>query len=142
MKLEYDPGEEQAFWQAIEQLPGYPAGEHMPLPIMLFESNAIDKLPAVLAQTNTDPQKHLLVVMDKTPMTRKGKDLKQLVMQIVAEAGWQVETILMEPDATGQVHTDMPHIDAVKQHIRPGSLFAGGWVRHSLRHHQACQLFV
>ena len=48
MKLEYDPGEGPAFWQSIEKLPGYPAGEHMPIPTMLFESNAIYKLPAVL----------------------------------------------------------------------------------------------
>jgi glycerol-1-phosphate dehydrogenase [NAD(P)+] len=121
MKLAYDPGQGAAFWQAIEKLPGYPAGEHMPISTMLFESDAIYRLPAVLKQAKGDPTKPVLVVMDKTPMVRRGKDLKQLVLEIVTAAGWQVEAILIEPDATGQVHTDMPHIEAVKQHIRPGS---------------------
>ena len=121
MRLEYDPGEGRAFWEAIEKLPGYPAGERMPIPIMLFESDAIYKLPAVLAQAKGDPTKPLLIVMDDTAMIRRGKDLKGLITQILTEAGWQVEQIIMQPDATGQVHTDMPHIEAVKQHIREGS---------------------
>ena len=120
MKLAYDPGEGAAFWQAIEKLPGYPAGEHMPIPTMLFESDAIHNLPEVLKKVGGDLTKPVLVVMDKTPMTRKGKDLKQLVLEIMKAGGWQVEPIILQPDVTGQVHTDLPHIDAVKQHIRPG----------------------
>ena len=34
MRLEYDPGDGPAFWQAIEKLPGYPTGERMPIPTM------------------------------------------------------------------------------------------------------------
>ncbi len=120
MRLQYDPGEGTAFWEAIEKLPGYPAGESMPIPIMLFESDAVYKLPEVLKQAGGSPALPALIVMDKTPMQRKGKDLKQLVGEILGAAGWQVEPVIMEPDATGQVHTDMPHIEAVKQHIRDG----------------------
>ncbi len=127
MKLEYDPGEGQHFWQKIEKLSGYPTGEHMPISAMLFESDAVYKLPSVLAQAGADLKKPLLVVTDKTPMTRKGKDLKQLVIEILTKAGWQVQQVIMEPDATGQVHTDMPHIEAVKKNISPGaSLLALG----------------
>ena len=83
--------------------------------------------PEVLKQAKADPTKPVLVVMDDTPMHRKGKDLKQLVLQIMTSAGWQVEPVIMQPDATGQVHTDMPHIEAVKQHIQDGvSLVALG----------------
>jgi glycerol-1-phosphate dehydrogenase [NAD(P)+] len=120
MKLQYDPGEGQDFWHAIEKLPGYPTGEHMPIPTMLFESNAIYKLPNVLKQSKADPAQPVLVVMDKTAMLRNGKDLKKLVLEILTSAGWKVEPVILEPDATGQVHTDMPHIEAVKKHIRPG----------------------
>lgn len=127
MKLQYDPADGANFWQAIEKLPGYPAGERMPIPAMLFESDAIYRLPEVLKQAKGDPASPVLVVMDSTPMLRKGKDLKQLILQIMTEAGWKVEPVLMQPDATGQVHTDMPHIEAVKQHIRAGvSLLAVG----------------
>ncbi|HTP02675.1 MAG TPA: iron-containing alcohol dehydrogenase [Anaerolineales bacterium] len=120
MKLQYDPAEGPAFWQAIERLPGYPAGEHMPIPIMLFESDAVYKLPDVLKRAKGDPAKPVLMVMDNTPMSRQGKDLKELVQQVLASAGWRVEPVVMQPDTTGQVHTDMPHIEAVKQHIREG----------------------
>ncbi len=121
MKLEYDPGEGAAFWQAIEKLPGYPHGERMPIPTMLFESDAIYKLPDALRQAKADATKPVLMVMDETPMSRKGQDLKQLIRQILTGAGWQVEPVIMQPDGTGQVHTDMPHIEAVKQHIREGA---------------------
>ena len=120
MRLEYDPGDGPSFWDAIEKLPGYPAGERMPIPTMLFESDAIYRLPDVLKLAKADPTKPVLVVMDDTPMLRKGKDLKRLVLQIITAAGWHVEPVIMQPDATGQVHTDMPHIEAVKQHIRDG----------------------
>lgn len=120
MKLEYDPGEGVNFWQSIELLPGYPTGEHMPIAKMIFESNAVYKLPILLKEVKANPNKPLLVVMDKTPMTRLGQDLKQLVMQILSEAGWQGQPFILEPDLTGQVHTDMPHIEAVKAAIRPG----------------------
>ncbi len=127
MKLEYDPGEGLSFWQAIEKLPGYPAGEHMPISTMLFESDALYKLSSVLTQVNGDPGKPLLVVMDQTPMNRKGKDLKQLVIQVLSEAGWRVQTVILQPDLTGQVHTDMSHIETVKKNISQGaSLLAFG----------------
>jgi glycerol-1-phosphate dehydrogenase [NAD(P)+] len=121
MKLEYDPGEGVSFWQAIEKLPGYPAGEHMPISAMIFESEAVYKLPRVLAEVRAEIKEPLLVVMDKTPMTRNGKDLKQLVMHILSEASWNVQPVIMEPDATGQVHTDMLHIEAVKKKISQGA---------------------
>ncbi len=127
MKLEYDPGEGLSFWQAIEKLPGYPSGEHMPIPTMLFESDAVYKLSSVLEQVKADREEPLLVVMDKTPMSRKGQDLKQLVMQLLSEAGRQVKPVILQPDTTGQVHTDMPHIEAVKGNISQGcSLLAVG----------------
>src|SRR5512142_2032403 len=120
MRLQYDPGDGATFWDAIEKLPGYPSGERVPIPTMLFESDAIYKLPEVLKEAGSDQANPVLVVMDKTPMKRKGKDLKQLVVETLWAVGWRAEPVLMEPDATGQVHTDMPHIEAVKQHIREG----------------------
>ncbi len=127
MKPIYDPGAGAAFWAAIEKLPGYPSGEHMPIPIMLFESNAVYKLPDVMTRANAQRDKPLLVVMDKTPMIRQGKYLKQLVMEILSKASWLVQSVFLEPDGTGQVHTDMPHIEVVKKMIQPGaSLLAVG----------------
>jgi len=121
MELDYDPGEGINFWRRIELLSGYPKNEHMPIEAMIFESNALFKLPDLLHDVKANPQEPLLTVMDKTRMTRLGQDLKQLVLRILHEAGWQVRPIVLEPDLTGQVHTDMLHIEAVKAAITSGA---------------------
>ncbi len=127
MKLEYDPGEGPSFWQAIEKLPGYPTGEHTPIPTMLFESNAVEKLPEVLKRAGGNPSNPVLVVMDETPMTRKGQDLKKFIIDILSAKGWQAQPVVIKADATGQVHTDMLHIEEVRAQIRRGvSLLAVG----------------
>ncbi len=127
MVLEYDPGDGPAFWQAVEKLPGYPADEHTPIPRMLFASDAIFKLPEILNQAGGNPHNPVLVVMDETPMMRRGKNLKQSVMEILSAQGWHAKQVVMRPDASGQVHTDMPHIGAVRAEIREGmSLLAVG----------------
>lgn len=114
MNLVYDPGDGMAFWRAIEKIPGYPSGENVPISFMHFESDAVYRLPALLERVKADSKKPLFVIMDKTLMVRKGSDLKQLVMQILSSAGWQVNPIILEPDTSGQVHTDMARINRVK----------------------------
>ena len=120
MELAYDPAQGEAFWAAIRRLPGYPPGEERPIRAMLFEAGALFRLPEVLRMVGADPAQPLLVVMDPTPMRRVGEDLKPLVLATLAGAGWKAESVVLEPDATGQVHTDGPHIEAVKRCLRPG----------------------
>ena len=121
MNLAYDPARGPAFWDSLSRIPGYPAGEHMPIGQMLFESNALLRLPEVLRQAGTAPTATVLVVMDHTPMRRGGEDLKRLVLSTLQAAGLAAEPVLLEPDATGQVHTDMLHIAAVQRRLRPGA---------------------
>ncbi|HJQ14191.1 MAG TPA: iron-containing alcohol dehydrogenase, partial [Anaerolineales bacterium] len=40
---------------------------------------------------------------------------------VLKNAGWQTEVIWLEPDSTGQVHTDFPQINSVKARLRPNS---------------------
>jgi glycerol-1-phosphate dehydrogenase [NAD(P)+] len=117
--LAYDPGDGAAFWDAISRIPGYPQGEGRPIPTMLFESNALARLPQVLRDSGATDT--VLVVMDGTPMRRNGADLKALVLSTLQGAGLRAEAVLLEPDATGQVHTDMPHIQAVQARLRAGA---------------------
>ena len=120
MNLAYDPARGPAFWDSISRLPGYPVGEHMPIGQMLFESNALLRLPEVLRHAGAGHNAAILVVMDYTPMRRAGADLKALVLATLQAVGLAPEPVLLEPDATGQVHTDMPHIEAVQRRLRPG----------------------
>ena len=120
MNLRYDPGDIQAFKAGIRQIPGYPAGEDLPIREMLFESGALDRLPEMLLLAGAQPANPLLVVMDTTVMRRGDDELKPLLLARLEAAGWQPRTAWLEPDARGQVHTDWAHIGWVKQQIEPG----------------------
>src|SRR5258705_12993893 len=99
MTLAYDPADGAVFWDSISRLPGSPAGEVRPIPIMLFESNALARLPEVLRASGARPEAPVLVVMDGTPMRRGGQDLKALVLATLESAGLRAETVLLAPDA-------------------------------------------
>ena len=114
----YDPADGPAFWSAIKAIPGYPAHEaEYPIREMRFESDALFQLPALLHRIGANPQQPVLVVMDSTPMRRAGDDLKALVMRVLSEGGWQPVPVILEPDATGQIHTDMHHIGTVQARL-------------------------
>lgn len=108
--LPFDPALESGFWQAAETLPGYPHGEPIRLRRMVFESDALAKLPAILTESGARPDRPLLVVMDATPMRRAGADLKPMVLNRLSEAGWSPAAVVVPADATGQVHTDLERI--------------------------------
>ena len=42
-------------------------------------------------------------------------------MEVLRLAGWRVNPVEVLPDETGQVHTDMPRIEAVKSRLQPAS---------------------
>ncbi len=121
MTLTYDPGAGDTFKQAISTIPGYPAGEALPIRFMVFESNALARLPEYLRQAGANPAQPLAVVVDRTPMRRNGVDLKQQVLGQLRAAGWQPELIELLPDATGQVHTDFGQIRAVQARLTPAT---------------------
>src|SRR5215207_802650 len=121
MTLMFDPGNLELFKSQIRVIPGYPAGEELPIREMVFESGALWRMPGLLEGAGIKRDQHLLVVMDRTPMKREGQDLKELILQILDEGGWQVEVILLEPDNIGQVHTDFAQINSVKMRLKANS---------------------
>ena len=121
MMLRFDPGNIDEFKTQIRGIPGYPAGEDLPIREMVFESGAIWRLPDLLLIAGVKPDQPLFVVMDRTPMKREGKDLKELILRILENAGWQVNIIWLEADGTGQVHTDFAQINFVKSHLQENS---------------------
>ena len=119
--LRFDPGNINEFKTQIQDIPGYPAGVDLPIRDMVFESGAIWRLPDLLLIAGMKPDQTLLLVMDRTPMKREGKDLKELVLQILANAGWKTDVIWLESDNTGQVHTDFTQINFVKARLHADS---------------------
>lgn len=142
MKLRFDPAEQERFWDAIRRIPGYPVGDQIPLKTMLIESGALFRLPSVLDALSEKSQGEVLVVMDPTPMRRGSDSLKPLVLDVLRNAGWQPNTLVLEPDSSGQVHTDMPHIEWVKARIQAGSpvVSVGSGVVTDIAKH-ACYLY-
>ena len=142
MTLRYDPGNIETFKTQIRGIPGYPAGEELPIREMVFESGALWRLLDLLSMAGINTDQQLLVVMDRTPMQREGKDLKELILQILKEASWQSEAIWLEPDSTGQVHTDFTQINSVKAHLQANSAVlsvGSGTVTDVAKH--ACYVF-
>jgi glycerol-1-phosphate dehydrogenase [NAD(P)+] len=142
MNLPYDPANGQRFWDAISKLDGYPRGEQMPIKHMLFKSDALFKTSHILESIGADKSKPLIVVMDQTSMRRGGDDLKQLALDTLQNEGWQVKPIIMLPDKSGQVHTEMPRIKGVQARLTRGCavLSIGSGVVTDIAKH-ACHLY-
>src|SRR5687767_11253990 len=121
MSLRFDPGNLDQFKSEIRAIPGYPAGEELPIRDMVFESGAIWQLPSLLLRAGMKPDQPLALVMDRTPIRREGKDLKELILEILKSTGREVDVIWLEPDTTGQVHTDFSQINSVKARLQKDS---------------------
>ena len=94
MTLTYDPGAGQAFTDALRAIPGYPAGEDLPIRTMVFGRTRWRSCGRLLRAAGAVPEQPLPVVMDRTPMLRDGADLKPLVLAQLRDAGWQPEAIV------------------------------------------------
>ena len=121
MTLRFDPGNIDQFKSQIRSISGYPEGEELPIRNMLFESGALWRLTNLMLEAGMRLDQPLSVVMDRTTMKRDGSDLKELVLKMLTDEGWQVDVIWLEPDKTGQVHTDFSQINAVKARFQNSS---------------------
>ncbi len=142
MTLRFDPGNLADFKTQIQAIPGYPSGEDLPIKEMVFEADALWRVPDLMLSAGIKPDDRLFVVMDRTPMQREGKPLKELILQVLENAGWKSEVIWLEPDHTRQVHTDFPQINSVKARLQTNSAvlsLGSGTVTDIAKH--ACYLY-
>jgi len=93
MTLRFDPEGIERFKAEIRGIPGYPAGENLPIREMIFESGALWRLPDLLLVAGMKANQPLSIVMDRTSMQREGVDLKSLILEQLRNAGWQVDVI-------------------------------------------------
>ncbi len=142
MSLQFDPENIERFKAEIRGIPGYPTGEELPIRAMVFESDALLRLPGLLELAGATGRNRLSVVMDRTPMQREGEDLKHLLLGLLHNSGRRPEVIWLEPDSTGQVHTDFTQINYVKARLQPNSAVlsvGSGTVTDIAKH--ACHVF-
>ncbi|HLF89103.1 MAG TPA: iron-containing alcohol dehydrogenase [Anaerolineales bacterium] len=142
MILRFDPGQIDTFKQEIKSIPGYPTGEELPIQALVFESNALFRLPELLTAGRANLAHPLLVVMDHTPMRRGEADLKPLLVDVLQQSGWTPRPLWLEADASGQVHTDFSQIEFVKAALNENTavLSVGSGVVTDVAKH-ACYLF-
>src|ERR1051325_5086572 len=142
MKLRFDPSDLNMFKTQIRGIPGYPAGEELPIREMVFESGALWRVSDLLLRAGMRLDQPLFVVMDQAPMWRGAEKLKRLIFEVLQNAGWQFEVIWLEPDRTGQVHTDFAQINFVKARLSPNSgvLSVGSGTVTDITKH-ACYLY-
>lgn len=142
MSLRFDPGDLDRFKSQIRMIPGYPTGEELPIRDMVFESGALWRISTLLQRAGIKLDQPLSVVMDRTAMKREGKDLKTLICKILENAGQQFEVIWLEPDSTGQVHTDFSQINSVKARLQKNSavLSVGSGTATDIAKH-ACHVY-
>lgn len=119
-QLPYDPADGPTFWEEIRKLPGFPLKETMPIKYMIFESGALFRTTEILKAIGARQDQPLVIVMDETPKWRDGGDLKEQIVNTLQSDGWKVQLCLMPPDESGQVHTDLPHIQLVQQSLSSG----------------------
>jgi glycerol-1-phosphate dehydrogenase [NAD(P)+] len=119
MNIPYDPAENEKFWSEIRKIPGFPINDEIPLRSMVFECGALHQLPQVLEQVHKSNTRNVLVVMDTTPMRRGDDNLKPLLLAVLENAGWVTDPLYLQPDPSGQVHTDMHQIEAVSERLKP-----------------------
>lgn len=140
--LSFDPGQIDRFKTGLRDLPGYPAGEEIPIRAMLFETDAVFRLPELLSLAGAGPAQPLLVVMDRWPIRRGQANFKELLLDQLQQAGWPAEPLWLEPHHGQQIHADMVQIGRVTGHLRPGAavLSVGSGVVTDIAKH-ACYLY-
>jgi glycerol-1-phosphate dehydrogenase [NAD(P)+] len=140
--LQFDPTPIDRFKVELSRVPGYPAGENLPIREMVFESEAVFRLPELLSLAGAKAEYPLLVVMDRWPIKRVETDLKPLLLSNLRQAGWQPEPVWLEPHSGAHLHTDLVQIGKVKHQLNPGTAVlsvGSGTVTDIAKH--ACYLY-
>lgn len=120
MPLPYDPASPD-FKSAIRTIPGFRTNDDVPIREMVFESDAILRLPQYLEHAGAKREHPLLVVVDEFPLKRKGVELKPLVGELLKQAGWNPTTVVLKPHHGEPLHTDQIQIQNVRDRLASGA---------------------
>lgn len=120
MQLPYDPASHN-FKSAIRAIPGYKANDDVPIREMVFESDAILRMPQYLEHAGATRGNPLLVVVDEFPLKRNGVQLKPFVVELLNQAGWNPTTVVLKPHHGEPLHTDQTQVQHVQDRLVTGA---------------------
>ncbi len=140
--FKYDPEDMAEIGRKIKRWVDYDQVPQIELKTTIIGEDAILTLPKVLHDLAPDGNGEVVLVMDKTPMTRAGVSLKPMVTKMLADAGFEVHIVELAGDQDGVVHPDFHEVEIVKNNLRPGVLVStvGSGVISDITKH-ACFLF-
>ena len=140
--FKYDPANMPEIEEKIKRWSDYDQIPTIELKKVIIKEDAILELPQVLRELAPDGSGEVILVMDKVPFMREGVSLKPMVKSMLAEAGFEVHIVELEPDENGEVHPDFHQVNFVKNQLKPGVLVAtiGSGVATDITKH-ACFLF-
>ncbi|TQI68397.1 iron-containing alcohol dehydrogenase [Clostridium sp. KNHs216] len=96
-----------ARWSDYEQIP------EIEMKGVIEGQNAIFQLPQILQSLGVQAGCRVLAVMDETVMLRRGEKLKELVLGLLANAGYKIERLVLEGDSYGVVHAEFSQVEKV-----------------------------
>lgn len=118
--FKYDPANMPELFEKIKRYDDYAElPQNLELRKTICSLDAILELPAVLDEL-APGTREVILVMDQTPMKRGNDDLKPMVRDMLATAGYAVELVEIEGDKHGVVHPDFIRVEFVKGHLRTG----------------------
>ena len=143
MKLPHDPAEGEIFWEKIKGIEGCPEEDPGSLiGPMIFEPDALYRLPELLVQLGANTAQPLLLVMDDTLIMRGEEDLKPLVLEVLQSGGWHPEPLVFEPGTYEHVRTDMERIGQLESRLKEETIvlsLGSGTITDIVKH--ACYNF-
>jgi len=91
--------------------------DHQKLPVIetkeiIVGQDVYPRLPELLSAYGK-PSGKMLVLMDSTVMYRQGRDLKRDIINLLSNAGYDVQELVLEGDSFGVVHTDFEQVELV-----------------------------
>ena len=118
--FKYDPSNMLDLEGKIERWSDYDQIPKIELKKVIIGEDAILQLPAELRRLAPGSNGEVILVMDRTAMTRAGASLKPMVCDLLASQGFEVQPVELEGDAEGVVHPDFHEVEFVKSRLRPG----------------------
>ena len=111
-EFRYDPADMAALRGKLEALPEAARFKRFELDRVEVGPDALLTLPGILDDLAQSPGP-VLVVQDATPMRRGDQVLKELVHRLLADAGREVRTVVLEAGEDGQAHADEHTVEQV-----------------------------
>jgi glycerol-1-phosphate dehydrogenase [NAD(P)+] len=115
----YDPADMPTLRARLRHLPESETFPDFELTRAEIGEDALLRLPEILQELAGRPGP-VVVVQDGMEYVRGGESVKPLVAQMLTDAGWAVETVVVPDAEDGKPHADAETVDLVLGHLRPG----------------------